>query len=179
MKLFKSLIYHAVNLFYSLLPPIEVDINKLIYPHREDINLRIDYIKNYLLKPQSDFKESDYFLFLNELNTHPYYINNINIEKHIKKFAELYYSIKSNNYQPKKYGYITIEKVRRNMKFVYPLKGKIVVGMDVTNKYILVEGAHRIAILKTLGYTKIRAKRVCRCRINSSDYTSFINSYKR
>jgi hypothetical protein len=164
-------------LYYKFLPPIKVDISSLIYPNREDINLRIDFIYNFILKPDSNYKNSSYFQFLKELKKHSYYIKDIDIERHVKKFRKLYFLLKNNNYQPKKYGYVTVERVKINMKFVYPNNGRIVDGMEVTNKYILVEGAHRIAVLKVLGYNEVFVKRTSRHRINSSDYTTFIKTY--
>lgn len=165
------------NIYYRFLPPIKVEIDSLIYPARNDIKLRIDFIHNYILKPNSNYKESSYFKFLIELKKHTYYIKDIDIDRHIKKFKDLFFSIKKNGYQPHKFGYVTIQKVNSKIKFVYPNKGEIVLGEDVKNKYILREGAHRLAVLKALNFSKVNCKIVYQTQNLSSDYSSFIKTY--
>jgi hypothetical protein len=177
-RLFRSIKIRLVNYYYLLFPSTVVFIDDLIYPQRNDINLRVDFIKNYILEPSNKVENSDYYKFLVNLKKHPYYIKDIEIEKLIKNFFNLYFSIKKNGYQPDKYGHITIEKVNSKMKFVYPNNGGLSFGVEVNNKYILIEGAHRLAVLKAINYSKVKCKRIYRARSTSSDYSSFIKNYQ-
>jgi hypothetical protein len=177
-RLFKSLKIRLINYYYYVFPTTDIFINDLIYPSREDINLRVDFIKNYILKPSNNVEDSDYYKFLVNLNKHPYYIPEIDIKKMIKKFIKLYFLIKNDGFQPDKYGYVSVEKVNSKMKFVYPNNGEIILGEKVNNKYILYEGAHRLAVLKVLNYSKVKCKRVYKGRSKASDYSSFIKNYQ-
>ena len=177
-RLLLAIKLRLANYYYFLFPNEEVCIDDLIYPHRLDINLRVDFIKNYILKPSNKVENSDYYKFLVNLKKHPYYISDIDTEGLIKKFFNLYFSIKNNGFQPDKYGHITIEKVKTKMKFVYPNSGEIISGIEVNNKYILSEGAHRLAVLKALNYSKVKCKRIYKASSTSSDYTSFIKNYQ-
>ena len=176
-RLFRTLKIRLCNLYYRFLPPIKIEIDSLIFPNREDINLRINFINNFIIEKNPNYEDSSYIQFLKELNKHPYYINEIDIDRHIKKFKDLFFSIRKNGYQPHKFGYITIQKVNSRMKFVYPNNGKIILGEDVKNKYILREGAHRLAVLKALNFSKINCKIVRQPQNYSSDYSSFIKKY--
>ena len=177
MRLLRSIKIRLVNYYYKIFPTVVVSIDELIYPHRHDITYRVDFIKNYILKSSSNYENSDYFKFLVNLNKHPYYIEKIEIEELIEKFTNLYFSIKNNGYQPKKYGYITVEKVNSKINFVYPSDGELIKGLEVKNKYFLREGAHRLAVLKALGYSNVKCKKIYRASTSSSDYSSFIKSF--
>jgi len=178
MKLFKSIKIRLINYYYYLCGSKDIHIDDLIYPSRDDINLRVDFINNYILKHSNKFEDSAYYKFLVNLNKHPHYIMHIDIKHMIEKFIKLYFLIKKNGYQPEKYGYLSVEKVNHKMRFVYPAEGQIIYGEKVNNRYILYEGAHRLAVLKVLNYSKVKCKRVYLGRIAASDYSSFIKNYQ-
>ena len=177
-KFVKSLKFYFFQLYYFIFGKTYIEIDDLINPSREDINLRVDFIKNYLLIPNSKVEESEYYKFLINLNKHPYYISTIDIDYMIEKFSGLYSSIKNSGYQPEKFGYITVEKVHSRMRFVYPYNGQIIQDGNAETEYILCEGAHRLAILKYLNNSIVKCKRVYTKRNQVSNYSSFIKSYR-
>lgn len=166
------------KIYFNLLPCRSIPIDDLIYPHRLDIQLRVDFLKDYLIAGNMEkANRSEYYQFLKNLNKHPYYIKAIDEDKMIEKFAKLFYSIRDEGLDQKKYEPIKIERVKKKMRFEYPDNGKIIEGIRSNHKYILREGAHRIAILKVLNYNKVQCKIIYTGKQSTSDYSTFIRNY--
>lgn len=177
IKICRTIFKNFLNFYYACLPLKEINIDELIYPHRLDIQLRVDFLLNYVINNNIHTNRSPYYEFLQNLKKHSYYIKDIDENKLIEKFIDLYYSIKKNGLDLNNFEPIIVEKVSPKLRFIYPNDGKLIEGIRSNNKFILREGAHRLAILKVLNYSKVYCKLSYSGKDFTSDYTTFIESY--
>lgn len=160
------------KLLNKFTPKLNLRTEQLLHAHRYDIFLRVDFIDKCIVGDESIYYH-DYYNFLMSLATFSDYIT-LDVEDHIKKFVKLYKSIKINGYKPMEFGYIKVGIVNPRAQLVYPTKDGLVKSSHINKIYpCLIEGAHRVAILKYLNYKYISCKIIFSAKNQYSDYTSF------
>ena len=159
--------------YLALKRPTLIPIKKLIIPHRKDILLRIQFINDCIVGDKDPFS-SKYFHFLRKLENHKDFFNK-DPKKIISSFFELYESISREGYLPEVYGYIKVQYFYASNRLIFPKDSGFGVSKLKTNKIILTEGAHRIAVLFYLRYKLVKCKLDLKTLGRLSDYSTFLS----
>lgn len=154
-----------------LQPSKIMDMDDLITKNRLDINLRIKFLEDVVVRKKK-YNKTRYYKFVkiprgDGLNEDPEAIS--------KQFIGLYEDIKKNGFN----GYFIVAKTNRlnHVEIVFRDCRKIS-NEKIRFKYQLVGGAHRFAACRFLGYKKIPVKVIRTPFLNFPDMTSFIKRYK-
>lgn len=150
-----------------LKPTKLMDIDDLITENRQDINLRIEFLKQVINNGKKANK-TRYYRFILAFD----YLNPLFLSKN---FISLYKNIKKNGFR----GYFIVAKTNRfnHMEIIFKNCRKIS-NKKIKPEYQLVGGAHRLAACKFLGHKKIPVKIIYSPFLDFPDFTSFIKRYK-
>lgn len=149
---------------------VTLPLDELIYPFREDILLRVDFLQSMEelvgLRPEQTL----YYQFIGDKERGGDYDS----KEIADNFFKIYESIKKNGYIGGEYkdSHITVIQTPEPYMPGVPPKHERV--RRVNSHYALKEGAHRVAALKMLGYEKAECRIVEDYHFSPPDYTEYI-----
>lgn len=158
-----------IQLIFS--PTKLMNIDNLITGNRQDIDLRIEFLKQ-VINGREKINKTRYYKFIQAFDERSY---RLNPDIMSKNFISLYKNIKKNGFK----GYFVVAKINRfnHMEIVFKNYRKIS-NKKIKFKYQVVGGSHRLAVCKLLGYKKVPIKIVQTPFLDFPDFTSFIKRYK-
>lgn len=154
-----------------LKPTKLMNIDNLITENSQDVNLRIDFLKQ-VINNNKKIDKTRYYNFFSipkgdGLKLDPVFMS--------KEFIKTYNSIKKYGFK----GYFIVAKITRFNHVEIPFNNyRKILKEKIKFKYQPVGAAHRLAICKFLGYKEIPVKIVITPFLNFPDFTSFIKRYK-
>ena len=149
---------------------ITLPLDELIYPFREDILLRIDFLQSMEELSNLRPEQTLYYQFIIDRDRG----KDCDGKEMVNNFVKIYESIKKNGYLGSEYKGSHITVVQTPEPYMPGLPPNHERVRVVNSRYALKAGAHRVAALKKLGYEKADCRVEEDYGFSPPDYTEYI-----